>query len=246
MNNKLQFIVFLRALSVLAVVYSHLFQVVVFYPVAIISEYVGAMPYDILRGTFSAFWTRAFLFPHGFGQIGVGLFFFISGFLIPISLEKTGSKKFLINRLFRLYPTYIACVLFAGLVVYAYTLLTPFNFSNYHFNLGKVLLAPLGVHNKFGLMGGVLWTLIIEWQFYLLSAIVFAALIKKYKKIQTPHLILLIIIAKIAVIHAHQIDVAFLPQFFLLLIGTVFFYITKKGLNLEFTNFLHGVRCCFT
>ncbi len=40
------------------------------------------------------------------GAFGVTLFFLVSGFIIPVSIEKAGLKRFWIARVFRLYPLY--------------------------------------------------------------------------------------------------------------------------------------------
>ena len=40
------------------------------------------------------------------GAFGVGIFFLISGFVIPYSLEKATFAAFCIGRLFRILPTY--------------------------------------------------------------------------------------------------------------------------------------------
>jgi peptidoglycan/LPS O-acetylase OafA/YrhL len=50
-----------------------------------------------------------FFYRGGFGEFGVALFFLISGFVIPLSLERYGPRAFLIARCWRLVPTYMAC-----------------------------------------------------------------------------------------------------------------------------------------
>src|SRR5687768_11000857 len=43
-----------------------------------------------------------------FGQYGVMVFFLVSGYVVPVSLERRGSiAGFWINRVFRLYPLWI-------------------------------------------------------------------------------------------------------------------------------------------
>jgi peptidoglycan/LPS O-acetylase OafA/YrhL len=42
------------------------------------------------------------------GEFGVALFFLISGFVIPMSLQKYNWRGFLVGRVFRIYPTYFA------------------------------------------------------------------------------------------------------------------------------------------
>ncbi|EBA6038906.1 hypothetical protein BVJ30_23220, partial [Salmonella enterica] len=50
-------------------------------------------------------------FPGFLSILGVAIFFLISGFLIPISIEKYTVTTFLKKRFFRLYPTYfIVCI----------------------------------------------------------------------------------------------------------------------------------------
>src|SRR5260370_804687 len=54
------------------------------------------------------------------GPLGVALFFLVSGFVIPISLEKVRWKEFLIQRVFRLYPTYWAGLTLTCLAMFLY------------------------------------------------------------------------------------------------------------------------------
>ena len=57
-----------------------------------------------------------------FGMIGVSLFFLITGFLTPQSIEKY-KKKYLSNRLIRIFPTYIVGLIFTVLVIYGSSLI---------------------------------------------------------------------------------------------------------------------------
>lgn len=66
--------------------------------------------FRIERGGFALSWLNP-------GEIGVVAFFFVSGFVIPLSMEKWNNiPHFWINRFFRIYPLYIF-VFLAGLVV---------------------------------------------------------------------------------------------------------------------------------
>ena len=48
------------------------------------------------------------------GNYGVFVFFLISGYIVPASLERKGSvRTFWVSRLFRLYPLYLLAVAFA-------------------------------------------------------------------------------------------------------------------------------------
>ena len=84
---------------------------------------------DVLRGVAAL----AVVFEHGFavcipgyldfsiawfdmGQWGVTLFLLISGFIIPVTLERGGSNGgFWVNRFFRLFPLYWATIAFFAL-----------------------------------------------------------------------------------------------------------------------------------
>lgn len=94
-----------------------------------------------------------------FGRIGVVVFFAISGFIIPTSLNHRSLhpvRKFLISRLFRLYPLYwvsiILCIAVAGTTPTPYTIAANFTMVQ------GFLLAPE--------INGAAWTLAIELIFY--------------------------------------------------------------------------------
>ncbi|MFD0524277.1 acyltransferase family protein [Paractinoplanes durhamensis] len=54
------------------------------------------------------------------GRYGVMLFFLVSGYVIPMSLERHGSpRKFWVGRLFRIYPAFLATVVVALVLVQA-------------------------------------------------------------------------------------------------------------------------------
>jgi len=75
------------------------------------------------------------------GTFGVALFFLISGFVIPISLEKIGGVRFLTARFFRIFPTYIVGFSITFTVIFLYTwanhIVFPFNWQSY---LAQILL----------------------------------------------------------------------------------------------------------
>ncbi|MCX5920126.1 MAG: acyltransferase [Candidatus Melainabacteria bacterium] len=105
------------------------------------------------------------------GAFGVGLFFLISGFVIPISLEKQGTRTFLIQRFFRIYPTY-----WVGLSITILLLVASatFNHKPLLFSMKDVLLnATLSLRDWFvsPRLDGINWTLEIEIAFYVLMAI---------------------------------------------------------------------------
>jgi peptidoglycan/LPS O-acetylase OafA/YrhL len=105
------------------------------------------------------------------GSYGVGLFFIISGFVIPFSLQKTNALVFCIRRFFRILPIY-----FVG---FSITLLTLFWATKYFntqwpYTLKEILIHYIpGVRDVFGSrnIDIIIWTLEIEIKFYLISAL---------------------------------------------------------------------------
>ena len=103
------------------------------------------------------------------GKYGVLLFFLVSGYVIPMSLERHGSlRRFWIGRLFRIYPAYLLAVV----LVLVVTLRVPGGLSTERGLLAHatMLSDPLGVR------GAVrpFWTLSYEMVFYLVVAGLFA------------------------------------------------------------------------
>jgi len=109
-----------------------------------------------------------------FGQLGVCVFFLVSGYIIPHSLEKTNDlRSFWIRRFFRLFPLYWAC-LFAAIVFGRLGWYNTHDFDPANWNhilknttmLQAFLKAPHAV--------AVFWTLGVEMIFYILASILFA------------------------------------------------------------------------
>ncbi len=150
-HARLAFIDTLRAVAILLVFVRHATEV--FVP----PGHGGRLLYR-LGGTFT------------FGTLGVIVFFAISGFLIPSSLhgpKLAGSVRYVISRVFRLYPAYAVSVI-------------PSAFS--HFWLGgaafswhQVGLNFTMVPRLFGgtLANGAYWTLEVELAFYLICLVLF-------------------------------------------------------------------------
>ncbi|MFC5753586.1 acyltransferase family protein [Actinomadura rugatobispora] len=111
------------------------------------------------------------------GNSGVLLFFLVSGYIIPASLERTGSaRRFWISRLFRIYPLLLA-VLAVTLLLAVTGLMPlrqrlgeaydPLGAIAAHLTMMQDLLAVPSALN-------VLWTLSYEMIFYLLVVALFA------------------------------------------------------------------------
>lgn len=105
------------------------------------------------------------------GPYGVALFFIISGFVIPFSLQKTSSLGFLISRFLRVFPTY-----FVGFSVTLLAIFfsTQYFAKNWPYTLNEVLIQYIpGIRDILWSknIDGIIWTLEIEVKFYLLCAL---------------------------------------------------------------------------
>jgi peptidoglycan/LPS O-acetylase OafA/YrhL len=104
------------------------------------------------------------------GQIGVGIFFLISGLVIPYVFQRQGRLGFLTSRFFRIWPTYAAGFTVSLVVLFVASSL-----------MGKAISYSstdiLAHYSMFRDLGGfpnidrVVWTLEIELRFYLFCAL---------------------------------------------------------------------------
>ena len=101
------------------------------------------------------------------GELGVQLFFIISGFVILLSAIKSGSAlKFAVSRFSRIYPTYWFALAVSALVYFIYG------------NPGRHITIPQTLINTTMLqrflrvdnVDQVYWTLAVELQFYVMVA----------------------------------------------------------------------------
>lgn len=118
------------------------------------------------------------------GEIGVTLFFIISGFSIYLSIEsmfeKDGGfnyKEFIIKRSIRILPAYYICMFI--IIIFSNN-----GYLNSSSSIMDILLHIFLVHNVLpsthGSINGVFWTLGNIFQFYLIAIILYK-LIKRYK-----------------------------------------------------------------
>jgi len=98
--------------------------------------------------------------------VGVSLFFLISGWLMPPMLDKYGRSIFLVNRFFRIFPMLIFAVFCSAAIQY-------YLGDRKTFDMAGVLATATLTTDIFGrdMTLGVVWTLIIEFEFYLLLAL---------------------------------------------------------------------------
>lgn len=171
-SDKIWFLQMLRGIAALIVVYAHMWELfwrdnVTATTISYSSPIEGAPFLPHLKLT-----TWLYDYHINFGAIGVALFFLVSGFVIPISLEKMGSAKFLFRRIFRLYPVYIVglFITFLTLAVSARMNDIPFNFTIIDYLKNATLFRDwfwvLSIDN-------VNWTLENEVKFYILCAFLY-------------------------------------------------------------------------
>ena len=156
----------LRGLAALLVVLSHMFNV---YPFAqgIVSATVAAPQLQVAPVWMSGAVTQSWI---NFGPFGVGLFFLVSGFVIPFSLRRHGRWTFLLARALRIYPTYWAALGIGGLVGTASARYwgrpLPFGWRAVWAN-ATLLHTLRGIST----IDQVNWSLVIEVHFYLFAAL---------------------------------------------------------------------------
>ncbi len=107
------------------------------------------------------------------GNIGVAFFFLISGFVIPMSLERLSAGRFVVARIFRLYPVWIACMAITAAAFWIYALATsgsvPYSPQAWLTNLA---LVQEWVGDAY--INPVVWTLVIELTIYALCFVLAA------------------------------------------------------------------------
>ena len=114
------------------------------------------------------------------GQYGVFVFFLVSGYIIPASLERKGSVRgFWVSRGFRLYPLYILALVLSILAYktgYGAIHGAQNSPKNWAFALPFMLSNLLNGAN----VPNVIWTLSFEMVFYLLLTALFTFRVHKY------------------------------------------------------------------
>jgi peptidoglycan/LPS O-acetylase OafA/YrhL len=109
------------------------------------------------------------------GKFGVVLFFIISGYVIPMSLERHGSlRHFWVSRIFRLYPAWAVSAVLMLVLLFWGLLATPAGIAKDPVTTAvahlTMLQGLLGVSN----LVWIYWTLSYEMVFYLIVAGLFA------------------------------------------------------------------------
>ncbi|WP_295768815.1 acyltransferase [uncultured Mucilaginibacter sp.] len=150
MTKRVEWLDSLRGVAAIMVMIMHIWEtLIVTFPAEINGNIKTTLNYLILD----------FL---NFGKIGVGAFFFVSGYVIPYSLIGKNLQTFAISRLFRLYPAYWFSLLLFVFVAGMPPLIQL---------LGNLTMLQkfLGIEDLIG----VYWTLQIELIFYAVCAMMF-------------------------------------------------------------------------
>ena len=108
------------------------------------------------------------------GQLGVYVFFVISGFIIPYSLYHSGYRianffKYILRRSLRIDPPYFVAIFLTIMLSYLVSIRPGYVGEGFHFNILQLLAhitytVPL---TNYGWYSHVFWTLCIEFQFYI-------------------------------------------------------------------------------
>ncbi|MDR3564117.1 MAG: acyltransferase [Negativicutes bacterium] len=116
---------------------------------------------------------------------GVYIFFAISGFIMPYALYRGNYRlqnlgSFVLKRIVRLDPPYLLAIVFCLLVSYLASLhpqsKVPFVFNSQNLFLHLLYLCPFFGQDWVTGGGGGFWTLGIEFQYYLILALIFPLL----------------------------------------------------------------------
>jgi peptidoglycan/LPS O-acetylase OafA/YrhL len=170
-SQRLAFADLLRGLAALTVVLGH-FTVLFLQRPKIVAALTMAEPGQAV--SFPAWIDRAYdIF--NLASIGVAVFFLISGFVIPLSLEGSSVRSYLAKRFLRIFPTYwVAFVIgVAALFVSGAFWSKPVTYDLTDYFANTFLLADF--FGRYDILS-VMWTLQIEIKFYLLAPIFYAAL----------------------------------------------------------------------
>jgi peptidoglycan/LPS O-acetylase OafA/YrhL len=170
--ERLAFAQILRGVAALSVVYCHLIRI--FFTQNWGPASLAAAPPLDFRTPHIVVWLSRL--PFDTGHLGVGVFFLVSGFVIPFSLARYGAPRFLVARAVRIWPTYVAgfALTLVAIRISGWHWGRPF-----HHEPGAIVANALFVRDLLALppVDAIVWTLEIEVRFYLLCALLRAPLL---------------------------------------------------------------------
>ena len=136
------------------------------------------------------------------GAFGVALFFLVSGFVIPLSLNRYSRISFSIGRVFRIYPTYIAGY---TIVILAFAASSVFSGLAFLFRAYEVALSSLPPLNDLVstvFINPPVWSLVVELKFYVICAAI-APLLRERRVLAFA---VPVALAGLACLVRHQVD----------------------------------------
>lgn len=183
-TQKIWFLQLTRVIACLTVVYIHWYGLIstpnvlhefikldplANYPVVNLTDYLGIITHYLKLDHFLGVY------------FGLGMFFILSGYVIPLSLKNSNPRDYLIRRIFRIYPTLIICLFITIIMM---------TFANFYLESSQrnTQLNPITILSNLLLVRDVLniryienatWTLDIEVHFYLLFFFFFYYAIEK-------------------------------------------------------------------
>ncbi len=163
----------LRGVAALSVLISHYFGVF-WLARASTADFINA---PLLAAETTSTPTYVTLLHHfiffNWGAYGVALFFLISGFVIPFSLLRHDIKTFIINRFFRIVPTYLAGFTLTIVAIFLSGIYfdKPFPYHAMQIFIHYIPGLRDLLHSKS--IDGIVWTLEMEIKFYIIA--IFAA-----------------------------------------------------------------------
>ncbi|RKS17100.1 peptidoglycan/LPS O-acetylase OafA/YrhL [Pseudomonas sp. WPR_5_2] len=175
-NNRMWFLQFLRGVACLLIVYVH-WQTFVMNPGSLSGIiFQSGFPADYVAPTsvvkFGVIINQTMPFDFREVYLGLALFFLISGFIIPISLERGTRVSYIIRRIARILPTAAVCtVITAGVIVIGRYVegnaIAPFSIKTIIAN--AALVRDILGHPY---IDTAIWTLEIEVHFYLICFVI--------------------------------------------------------------------------
>ena len=159
-----------------------------------------------------------------FGNTGVILFFYLSGYLIYASIDRGKNIAFfLYKRLLRIYPPYLFSI--------AIVLIMPFFFNFYPVYGMRDIFANIFFIKDFlnaPYMNNVYWSLLVEVRFYFII-FVFSLLSRHFKFLKIEYLLLLLLLVNYAKLFFTGSGSWFVTWLLLFFIGILFYkYVTNK------------------
>lgn len=174
-SNKMWFLQFLRGVACLLIVYVHWLTFLL--SPASVNDLVfqSALPAYETPMAIVAFANAVNrVLPFDFREVyfGLALFFIISGFIIPVSLEKGSKANYVIRRVARILPTAIVCTVVTSLVILVGRLLEGNAVAP--FSITAVIANAILVRDVVGqpFIDTAIWTLEVEVHFYLICFVI--------------------------------------------------------------------------